>query len=120
MAKVLICDDSCFMRMVLRKVLLDHGHEIVGEAENGIEAIQLFRKHRPDIITMDITMPKLDGIGAVAIVHEEDPLTRIIMVTAIGQRAVIMDALKAGASDFIVKPFDSEQVIRTINKVLNT
>ena len=114
----MVCDDSAFMRMMLKKVLIDNGHEIVGEAGDGMEAVQLYRQHKPDLATMDITMPKMDGIQAVAHIHEENPLARIIMVTALGQRAVITDALKAGASDFIVKPFDAEQVIETINKVL--
>lgn len=118
MTKVLICDDSAFMRMMLRRLLEDNGCQVVGEASDGMQAVQLFRQLQPDLITMDITMPKLDGIGAVKLIHEEDPLVRIIMVTAIGQREVITDAIKAGASDFIVKPFDPSQVLDTIKKVL--
>ncbi|AIF51179.1 response regulator [Pelosinus sp. UFO1] len=118
MARILVCDDSAFMRMMLKRVLVDNGHEVVGEAGDGMEAVQLYRQHKPDLITMDITMPKMDGIQAVTHIHEEDPLVRIIMVTALGQRAIITDALKAGASDFIVKPFDNIQVIETIKKVL--
>ena len=118
MARILVCDDSAFMRMMLKKVLIENGHEIVGEAGDGMEAVQLYRQHKPDLTTMDITMPKMDGIQAVAHIHEENPLARIIMVTALGQRAIITDALKAGASDFIVKPFDAEQVIAMIKKVL--
>jgi len=83
-----------------------------------MEAVQLYRQHQPDLATMDITMPKMDGIQAVTHIHEENPLARIIMVTALGQKAIITDALKAGASDFIVKPFDAEQVVETINKIL--
>ena len=116
----MVYDDSAFMRMMLKKVLIDNGHEIVGEAGDGMEAVQLYRQHKPDLITMDITMPKMDGIQAVAHIHEENPLARIIMVTALGQRAIITDALKAGASDFIVKPFDAEQVIAMIKKVLTS
>lgn len=118
MARILVCDDSAFMRMMLKKVLIDNGHEVVGEAGDGMEAVQLYRQYKPDLTTMDITMPKMDGIQAVAHIHEENPLARIIMVTALGQRAIITDALKAGASDFIVKPFAAEQVIATIKKVL--
>ena len=99
------------MRMMLKKVLIENGHEIVGEAGDGMEAVQLFRQHKPDLATMDITMPKMDGIQAVTHIHEENPLARIVMVTALGQRAIITDALKAGAADFIVKPFDAEQVV---------
>jgi two-component system chemotaxis response regulator CheY len=105
--------------MMLKKVLVDNGHEIVGEAGNGMEAVQHYRQLQPDLVTMDITMPKMDGIEAVKHIHEENPLARIIMVTALGQKAVITDALKAGASDFIVKPFDPEQVIETVKKVLS-
>jgi two-component system chemotaxis response regulator CheY len=118
MARILVCDDSAFMRMMLKRVLIDNGHEIVGEAGDGMEAVQLYRQHKPDLITMDITMPKMDGIQAVTHIHEEDPLVRIVMVTALGQRAIITDAINAGASDFIVKPFDNIQVIETIKKVL--
>ena len=118
MARILVCDDSAFMRMMLKKVLIDNGHEIVGEAGDGMEAVQLYRQYKPDLTTMDITMPKMDGIQAVAHIHEENPLARVIMVTALGQRAIITDALKAGASDFIVKPFDAEQVVAMIKKVL--
>lgn len=119
MARILVCDDSAFMRMMLKKVLIENGHEIVGEAGDGMEAVQMYRQHKPDLATMDITMPKMDGIQAVTHIHEENPLARIIMVTAIGQRAIITDALKAGAADFIIKPFDNEQVIATIEKVLS-
>lgn len=118
MARILICDDSAFMRMLLKKVLIDNGHEVVGEAGDGMEAVQLYRQHKPDLTTMDITMPKMDGIEAVGHIHNENPLARIVMVTALGQRAIITDALRAGASDFIVKPFDGDQVIAIINKLL--
>ena len=118
MARILVCDDSAFMRMMLKKVLIADGHEIVGEAGDGMEAVQMYRQHKPDIATMDITMPKMDGIQAVTHIHKENPVARIVMVTALGQKAIITDALKAGASDFIVKPFDPEQVIETIRKVL--
>ena len=118
MARILVCDDSAFMRMVLKKVLIENGHEIVGEAGDGMEAVQLYRQHKPDLITMDITMPKMDGIQAVAHIHEENPMVRIIMVTALGQKDIITDALKAGASDFIVKPFNTEHVLTTIKNVL--
>ena len=117
-ARILVCDDSAFMRMMLKKVLIDNGHDVVGEAGDGMEAVQLYRQHKPDLATMDITMPKMDGIQAVTHIHEENPLARIIMVTALGQKAIITDALKAGASDFIVKPFDAVEVIATIKKVL--
>ena len=118
MAKVLICDDSAFMRMMLRKILQDNGHEIIAEGSDGEEAIKLYRELQPEITTMDITMTKMDGIEAVRHICAEDPQALIVMVTAIGQRAVINDALEAGASDFILKPFEPLQVQATINKVL--
>lgn len=118
MARILVCDDSAFMRMMLKRVLVENGHEIVGEAEDGMQAVQMYRQLKPDLATMDITMPKMDGIEAVRHIHEENPLARVIMVTAIGQRSIITDAIKAGASDFIVKPFEPTQVVATINKVL--
>ncbi|SDF05067.1 response regulator [Sporomusa acidovorans] len=118
MSRILICDDSAFMRMMLKKMITDLGHEVVAEAGDGKQAVQLYRQFTPDLVTMDITMPVMDGIQAVKHIHEEDPLARIIMVTAIGQRSIISDAIKAGASSFIVKPFDPEQVEETINKVL--
>ncbi|MDU2065377.1 MAG: response regulator [Sporomusaceae bacterium] len=118
MAKILVCDDSAFMRMMLKKLLIDNGHEIVGEAGDGKQAVQLFRQFQPELTTMDITMPKMDGIEAVRMIREEFPSAVIIMVTAIGQKAVISDALQAGASDFLVKPFDPAQVLETIQKVL--
>lgn len=118
MSRILVCDDSAFMRMMLKKLLTDKGHEIVAEAGDGKHAVQLYRQHKPDLITMDITMPIMDGIEAVKHIHEDDPLARIVMVTAIGQRSVITDAIKAGASSFIIKPFDPQQVEDTINKVL--
>ncbi|VBB06288.1 Hypothetical protein LUCI_1512 [Lucifera butyrica] len=119
MARILICDDSAFMRMILKKMLQENGHEVVAEAENGKQAVQLYKEHTPDVTTMDITMPEMDGIEAVKLIHAENPIARVIMVTAIGQRPIISDALQAGASDFIVKPFEANQVLRTIRDVLN-
>ena len=118
MSRILVCDDSAFMRMMLKKLLTDIGHEIVAEAGDGKQAVQLYRQFKPDLVTMDITMPVMDGIQAVKHIHEEDPVARIVMVTAIGQRSIISDALKAGASGFIIKPFDPEQVQETVKKVL--
>lgn len=119
MARILVCDDSAFMRMMLKRQLIEDGHEIAGEAGDGKQAVQMYLQLRPDVTTMDITMPGMDGIQAVKHIHEEDPLARIIMVTALGQRAIITDALKAGASDFIIKPFEPQQVKATIDKILS-
>jgi two-component system chemotaxis response regulator CheY len=105
--------------MVITSILNEAGHEVVAQAADGEEAVQLFREFKPDIMTMDITMPKLDGIAAVRLINEMEPLARIIMVTAIGQRAIITDAIKAGADDFIVKPFDKDKVLETVRRVLS-
>ena len=118
MRTVLIADDAAFMRAKLKAIVEKNGYQVVGEAENGKEAIIKYFELKPDLVTMDITMPVMDGIQAVKHIHDEDPLARIVMVTAIGQRSVITDAIKAGASSFIIKPFDPEQVEETINKVL--
>lgn len=119
MAKILICDDSSFMRMLLKRIMTAHGHEVVGEAGNGVEAVKLYKEHRPDITTMDITMPEMDGLQAVKLIHAENCLARIIMVTAIGQREIVTEALKEGATDFVVKPFEEAQVIKIVTKILN-
>lgn len=119
MAKILICDDSAFMRMMLRRVLEENGHEVIGEAGDGQEAVQMYCECKPDLVTMDITMPKMDGIEAVKNIHAEDSSARIIMVTAIGQKTIIADAIAAGAADFMVKPFDPVQVVATIKKFCN-
>lgn len=118
MAKILICDDSAFMRMMLRRVLEENGHEVIGEAGDGEQAVQLYSEYSPDLVTMDITMPKMDGIEAVRNIHSSDSSARIVMVTAIGQQSIITAAIEAGAADFIVKPFDPVRVIATISKVL--
>ena len=118
MARFLLCDDSAFMRMMLRRILEQAGHEIVGEASNGKEAVQQFRKCKPDLVTMDITMPIMDGIEAVRLIIQQELQARIIMVTAMGQKDTIMSALSAGASDFIVKPFEVRQVVEVVNKQL--
>ena len=118
MARFLLCDDSAFMRMLLRRILEQAGHEIVGEASNGKEAVQQFRKCKPDLVTMDITMPIMGGIEAVRLIIQQELQARIIMVTAMGQKDIIMSALSAGASDFIVKPFEVRQVVEVVNKQL--
>ena len=118
MARFLLCDDSAFMRMMLRRILEQAGHEIVGEASNGKEAVQQFRKCKPDLVTMDITMPIMDGIEAVRLIIQQELQARIIMVTAMGQKDIFMSALSAGASDFIVKPFEVRQVVEVVNKQL--
>lgn len=119
MARVLVCDDSAFMRMMLKRVLADMGHQVIAEAANGKEAVDMYRKHKPDLTTMDITMPERDGIDAVRIIHREDKNAKIIMVTAIGQQQILREAIAAGAQDFIVKPFEAGQVAKAVEKVLD-
>ncbi|WP_446897253.1 response regulator [Clostridium sp. LBM24168] len=118
MAKVLIVDDAAFMRMMIKDILEKNGFEIVGEANNGIKAVELFKKESPDVVTMDITMPDMDGIEAVKEIKKMDPKAKIIMCSAMGQQTMVMDAIKAGARDFIVKPFQPDRVLEAINKVL--
>ncbi|MFX1253610.1 MAG: response regulator [Promethearchaeota archaeon] len=118
MANVLIADDSRFMRIMLRDILTGEGHKVVAEASTGNEAITLYAKFRPDVVTMDIVMPKPNGIECVRQIREFDPHARIVMVTALGQEAMVLEALKAGASDFVIKPFKSEKVVQAIDKTL--
>lgn len=113
MAKtVLITDDTAFMRMTLRNVIEKNGYEVVGEAANGEEAITLYQELKPDLVTMDITMPKVDGITAIKEIMKIDPQAKIIVCSAMGQKPMVIEALSAGAKDFLVKPFDAEQIGR--------
>lgn len=118
MAKVLIVDDAAFMRMMLKDILTKNGFEICGEAPNGLKAIELYKSENPDITTMDITMPEMDGIQAVKEIKKIDPSAKVIMCSAMGQQAMVMEAIKSGARDFIVKPFQPERVLEAIKKVL--
>ena len=116
MAKILVCDDAAFMRMTLIKILQGAGHEIVGEAGNGLEVVQKYKELKPDIVLMDITMPELDGIEATVQIKEYDPNAGIIMVSAMGQQDKVFAAIKAGATDFVVKPFQPERILACIKK----
>lgn len=118
MAKVLIVDDAAFMRMMIKDILEKNGYTVTGEANNGIKAVELYKKERPDIVTMDITMPDMDGIQAVKAIREMDPSAKIIMCSAMGKQSMVMDAIKAGARDFIVKPFQADRVLEAVKKVL--
>jgi len=119
--KVLIVDDSAFTRKIIVDILSKEGYEIAGEAENGSEAIKLYKKTKPDLVTMDIVMPEMDdidGIDAVREIVKMDPKARILMVTAVGQRESLNKAQNAGAKGFIVKPFDSSIIINEVKKIL--
>jgi len=118
MAEVLIVDDAAFMRMMLKDILENNKLEIAGEAENGAEALELYEENQPDLVTMDITMPEMDGIQALKKILEMDPEANIIMCSAMGQQAMVIDAIQAGAKDFIVKPFEPERVMEAVEKVL--
>lgn len=118
MINILIVDDAAFMRMMIKDILEKNGFNVIGEASNGVEAVELYKKEKPDIVTMDITMPKVDGIEAVKLIKEYDNEAKIIMCSAMGQQAMVMDAIRAGAKDFIVKPFQADRVIEAINKVV--
>jgi two-component system chemotaxis response regulator CheY len=116
-AKILVVDDAAFMRVRAAKVLQDNGHEVV-QAENGIEAIKMYIECRPDAVLMDITMPEMDGLAALKEIRRLDPQARVAMVTAMGQQAIVMEALKAGAKDFVLKPFQADRVLGALNKLL--
>ena len=118
MKKVLIVDDAAFMRMMIKDILQKNGFEVIGEGSNGIQAVELYKKEKPDVVTMDITMPDMDGIEAVKQIKAFDSNAKIIMCSAMGQQSMVMDAIKAGAKDFIVKPFQADRVLEAINKVI--
>lgn len=116
---VAIVDDLAFIKLVLRDLIEKAGFRVVGEASNGEEAIELFQDKRPDVLLLDITMPKMDGITALKKLLEIDPKANIIMCSALGQQQLIVEAIQLGAKDFIVKPFRPERVISSIKKTLD-
>ena len=118
MARVLIVDDAAFMRMMIKDILEKNGFDVVGEASNGQIAVEMYKKEKPDIVTMDITMPDMDGIEAVKQIKAFAPEAKIIMCSAMGQQSMVMDAIRAGAKDFIVKPFQADRVLEAVKKVL--
>lgn len=118
MAKILIVDDSRTSRRMLKEVLLGAGHEVVGEASNGEEGIIMYRQLKPELVTMDITMPVMNGLEALTCIKKEDENAKIIMVTAAGQKEKMVQAVKEGADDFIAKPFEPDQVVDAIKHVI--
>ncbi len=118
--KVLIVDDAAFMRMMIKNILSKNGFEVVGEASNGAEAVELYKKLKPDLVTMDITMPEMDGIEALKKIKEIDPNAKVIMVSAMGQQQLVIEAIQAGAKDFIVKPFQPDRLLEAVNKALSS
>jgi len=117
MSRILMVDDSKTSRKILRGILEENGHVIVGEAVNGLEAIEMYKSLHPDITTMDITMPVKDGLTALKEIMEYDPNAKVVMVTAAGQKTKMIDALKYGAAEFLTKPFEAAQIIEIINRV---
>ncbi|WP_280771071.1 response regulator [Salipaludibacillus daqingensis] len=119
MTKLLITDDAAFMRMTLKKMVTDAGYEVVAEAENGQKAVELFDEHRPDLVTMDITMPEMNGIEALEKIKAIDPKAKVLMCSAMGQQNMVVDAIQKGAIDFIVKPFDEHRIKEALEKAIS-
>lgn len=117
MANILIVDDSKTSRRLLKGILEEAGHVIVGEAVNGEDGFLKYKELQPDVVTMDITMPKMDGIEALELIIHENPSAAVVMITAAGQKNKMVEAIKAGAKEFITKPFDDEVIVRIINEV---
>ena len=115
---VLICDDAIFMRTMVSDILQGAGFEVVGEAETGLQAVEQYKKLRPDLVTMDIVMPDMGGIDAVREITKFDPKARILMGSAMGQQALVIEAIQAGARDFVVKPFQPSRVLEAVQRVL--
>jgi two-component system chemotaxis response regulator CheY len=115
---VLVCDDAIFMRSMISDILQQSGFDVIGEAETGVEAVAQYRKLRPDLVTMDIVMPDMGGIDAVREITKFDPNARILMCSAMGQQALVVEAIQAGAKDFVVKPFQPSRVLEAVQRVL--
>ena len=118
MKRVMVCDDAAFMRMMIKDILVKNGYEIAAEAENGLKAVERYPEARPDLVLMDITMPKIDGIEAVRRIKALDPNANVIMCSAMGQQVMVIEAIQAGAKDFIVKPFQADRVLEAVRKVI--
>ena len=116
--RVLFVDDAAFMRMMVKDILSKNGYEVVGEAENGLKAVEKYQELKPDLTTMDITMPEMDGITAVKEIKKIDPSAKVIMCSAMGQQAMVVEAIQAGARDFIVKPFQPDRVLEAVRKAV--
>ncbi len=116
--KILITDDAMFMRATLKNILTSNGYEVVDEAANGQEAVDKYATHQPDLVLMDITMPVMDGITATRTIKSNDPEAKVVMCTATGQKNMVVEAIQAGAKDFIVKPFEPGRVLESIKKLI--
>ena len=119
MAKnILISDDAAFMRMMIKDILTKNGFNVVGEAENGLVAVDKYKELQPDLVLMDITMPEMDGIQALKKIREFDSAAKVVMCSAMGQQAMVIEAIQSGAKDFIVKPFQADRVLEAVKKVV--
>ncbi|MBI4926130.1 MAG: response regulator [Anaerolineae bacterium] len=118
MAKILIVDDAEFLRVRITKMLSGDGYEVF-EAENGLKAVDTYKEVHPDVVLMDVTMPEMDGLSALKEIRKMDPQARVVMLTALGQESVVLEAVKSGARDFIVKPFERDRVMNAISKLLS-
>lgn len=116
--RVLIVDDAAFMRMMIKDILSKDGYEVVGEADNGVKAVEKYKELTPDLVLMDITMPEMNGIDAVKNIKAIDPGAKIVMCSAMGQQAMVIESIQAGARDFIVKPFQADRVLEAVRKVV--
>ena len=114
----LICDDAAFMRMMIKDILTKNGYNVVGEAENGLKAVEKYNEVKPDLVLMDITMPEMDGIQALKAIKAADSSAMVIMCSAMGQQAMVIESIQAGAKDFIVKPFQADRVLEAVKKVV--
>ncbi len=118
MARILVVDDAAFMRMMIKDILTKNGYEVAGEAENGVVAVSRYTELKPDLVLMDITMPEKDGIQALKDIKAADSSAKVIMCSAMGQQAMVIEAIQSGAKDFIVKPFQADRVIEAVKKVV--
>jgi len=115
--KIMVVDDAAFMRLTLEKIFAKSGHEVI-QAKNALEALTLYQEHRPDLVTMDITMPEINGIEVVSKLKEIDPNVRVIMISAMGQESMVREAISAGALDFVVKPFQPERILAAVSRAV--
>ena len=118
MPKIMLVDDAAFMRMMVKNALTKSGYDNIIEAQDGAEAVKKYDEENPDMVIMDITMPNMDGLQALKKIRENDPNAKIVMCTAMGQEGMVVDAIKSGAKDFIVKPFNAERIVQTVNTIL--
>ena len=118
MARVLVCDDAAFMRMMIKDILTKNGYTVAGEAENGAKAVEKYAELHPDLVLMDITMPEMDGIQALKNIKAADSSAKVIMCSALGQQAMVIESIQSGAKDFIVKPFQADRVIEAVKKAV--